>query len=350
MTLSVCMIVKNEAAKLKLTLPQLVKHAAEVIVVDTGSTDDTVVVAKELGARVEHFKWVDDFSAARNYSLSFATEPWIAWLDADEYLQEEDLAKLIAALKSAAPDARAFDLVMTEAPFGETVRGRSYPRMKIFRNGLGIHFDRPINEQTVDAEGRIIDGQALPIVIYHWGRNLESGEMKVKRERYLRLYNNHLQTNPDDPYVNYLLGNLLKESGCAAEALDAFSRAAENGQQDRQVKILALTGKTEAEFKLGKLKEAFQTALQIRELDSSNPASINIIATILIAAGQIAPAIQGLEELLTSRQAGIDPVREQIMPRVILADAYRKLGQTEKAGAYEAEAEQLKEKYNAGTK
>jgi glycosyltransferase involved in cell wall biosynthesis len=348
MMLTVCMIVKNEAAKLKLTLPQLVKHAAEVIIVDTGSTDDTVAVAKELGARVEHFNWVDDFSAARNYSLSFAAEPWIAWLDADEYLQEEDLIKLDAALKGAAPDQRAFDIIMTEAPFGQTVRGKSYLRTKVFRNRLGIHFVRPINEQTVDAEGKTLNGTALPVVIYHWGRNLQADEMAVKRERYLRLYNNHLQTNPDDPYVNYLLGNLLKESGCAAEALDAFSRAAENSQQDRSINVLALTGKTETELKLGKLKEAFQTALKIRELDPSNPASVNIIATILIAAGQIAPAIQGLEDLLKS-PAGIDPIREQIMPRVILADAYRKLGQPSRAGTYEAEARQLKGKYHAGT-
>ena len=347
--LSVCMIVKNEAAKLKLTLPQLIKHAAEVIGVDTGSADETVAVAKALGARVEHFKWVDDFSAARNYSLSFASQPWIAWLDADEYLKEEDVAALMETLKEAAPAETAFDLIMSESPLGQTVRGRSYLRTKIFRNRLGIHFVRPINEQTVDAAGQAIHGRSLPIVIYHWGRNLESEEMKVKKERYLRLYNNHLQTDPDDPYVNYLLGNLLKESGCAAEALDAFSRAAEH-EQDRAIKVLALTGKAETELKLGKLKESFQSAMLIRELSPANPAATNIIATILIAAGQIAPAVQGLEEMLQSRQPGIDPIREQIMPRVILSDAYRKLGQPAKAAAYEAEAKQLKEKYNAGTK
>ena len=90
--------------------------------------------------------------------------------------------------------------------------------------------------------------------------------------------------------------------------------------------------------------------MRIRELEPANPASTNIIATILIAAGQIGPAIQGLEEMLGSRQPGIDPVREQIMPRVILSDAYRKLGQPAKAATYEAEAIKLKEKYNAGTK
>lgn len=346
--LSVCMIVRNEAEKLKLTLPQLVKHAAEVIVVDTGSSDDTVAVARGLGARVEHYKWADDFSAARNYSLSFAGQPWIAWLDADEYLKEEDIEQLIAALKGADSAVRAFDLIMSESPFGQTVRGKSYLRAKVFRNRLGVHFVRPINEQTVDAAGNVIHGTALPIVIYHWGRNLVADQMAVKRERYLRLYNNHLQTDPDDPYVNYLLGNLLKESDSDAAALDAFSRAAAAGQLDRSFRIMALTGKMETELKLKKLKESFQTALKIRELDPFSAAAINIIATVLIAAGQTAPAVQGLEELLGAKQPGIDPVREQIMPRVILADAYRKLGQPDKADAAAAAADELRKKYNAG--
>ncbi len=346
--LSVCMIVKNEADKLRLTLPQLVKHAAEVIVVDTGSSDNTVAVAKELGARVEHFKWVDDFSAARNYSLSFATQPWIAWLDADEYLKEEDVVNLLAALKTAARDESAFSVIIAESPLGETVRGKSYLRTKVFRNKLGSRFVRPINEQLVAADGSIVDGRTLPVVIYHWGRNLQADAMAVKRERYLRLYNSHLQTDPNDPYVNYLLGNLLKEGDCDAEALDAFGRAADNSRSDRALTLMALTGKMETELKLKKLKDSFQTALKIRALDESNPAAVNIIATILIAAGQAAPAAQGLEELLASAQPGIDPVREQIMPRVILADAYRKLGEPAKAAALEAAAAELKVKYNAG--
>ncbi|MBN3032708.1 MAG: glycosyltransferase family 2 protein [Candidatus Saganbacteria bacterium] len=345
--LSVCMIVKNEAEKLKLTLPQLVRRAAEVIVVDTGSSDETVAVAKELGARVEHFTWIDDFSAARNYSLTFATQPWIAWLDADEYLREEDAEKLIVFLQAAEPATQAFSLIMSESPFGQTVRGKSYLRTKVFRNKLGVHFVRPINEQTVDAEGKPVLGPVLPIVLYHWGRNLGADEMAVKKERYLRLYQEHLRRNPDDPYVSYLLGNLLRSSGGEAEALAAFAAAVDHGQNDRALLIQSLTGKAETELKLGRLKETFQSASRIRELEPGNAAAINILATILIAAGKIEPAVQGLEELLKS-PAGIDPVREQIIPRMVLAEACRKLGQTARADSYESEVARLKEKYNAG--
>src|SRR3989339_2277430 len=112
--LSVCMIVKNEAANLKLTLPQLVKHAAEVIVVDTGSSDETIDVAENLGAKVYNFEWISDFAAARNYSLSLATQPWILWLDADEYLKEDEIGKLISILSNAPEESKAYEVNLAE--------------------------------------------------------------------------------------------------------------------------------------------------------------------------------------------------------------------------------------------
>ena len=85
MRISACYIVRNEAAKLARSLDSLQGTVDEIIVVDTGSTDDTVSVAEEHGARVFHFPWRDDFAAARNVSLSKATGDWILVVDADEY-------------------------------------------------------------------------------------------------------------------------------------------------------------------------------------------------------------------------------------------------------------------------
>ena len=86
MKISACMIVKNEADNLAKTLPSLSQVVDEIIVVDTGSTDETVAVAEKYGAKVLHFTWCDDFSAARNYSLRYATGDWVMWTDADELI------------------------------------------------------------------------------------------------------------------------------------------------------------------------------------------------------------------------------------------------------------------------
>lgn len=89
MRISACYIVRNEAANLKRSLESLEGMVDEIVVVDTGSSDDTIKVAEAHGARVFHFPWQDDFSAARNVSLSKATGDWILVVDADEYFSED---------------------------------------------------------------------------------------------------------------------------------------------------------------------------------------------------------------------------------------------------------------------
>lgn len=88
--ISLCMIVKNESHNLSRCLDSVKDLVDEMIVVDTGSTDDTVEIAKSYGAKVGFFAWCDDFAAARNHSLSLATGDWILVLDADEELIIDD--------------------------------------------------------------------------------------------------------------------------------------------------------------------------------------------------------------------------------------------------------------------
>ena len=92
--ISQCMIVKNEEKNIERALSWGRDVVWEQIVVDTGSTDHTVEIAKRMGARLFHFDWIDDFAAAKNYAIEKAGGDWIAFLDADEYLSEEDAKKL----------------------------------------------------------------------------------------------------------------------------------------------------------------------------------------------------------------------------------------------------------------
>ena len=86
--ISVCIITKNESEKLKKCLKQLMGYGFEIVVVDTGSTDDTVVMAKKYADKVCYFSWCNDFSAARNYALTLASNDIVMMIDSDEYLQE----------------------------------------------------------------------------------------------------------------------------------------------------------------------------------------------------------------------------------------------------------------------
>src|SRR5258706_2395792 len=99
-SVSVTMIIKNEAARLEACLSSVRDLVDEMVVVDTGSSDASVEIAKRLGARVHRFAWCDDFSAARNEALRHATKDWIFILDADERLLDEDRNKLRALIDS----------------------------------------------------------------------------------------------------------------------------------------------------------------------------------------------------------------------------------------------------------
>lgn len=102
-TLSVCLIAKDEAETIERVLQSVKPFADELIVVDTGSTDETEAIAAKNGARVERFSWVDDFSAARNFAFSLAHGDYLMWLDADDVVPDTSAAAISAA------KARNFD-------------------------------------------------------------------------------------------------------------------------------------------------------------------------------------------------------------------------------------------------
>ena len=104
------MIVKNEEDNIEQALSWGKDIVSEQIVADTGSTDRTVELAQQLGAKVYHFSWIDDFSAAKNFAISKAECEWIALLDADEYFSKEDAGKLkftLAPLEAKPDDGLA---------------------------------------------------------------------------------------------------------------------------------------------------------------------------------------------------------------------------------------------------
>ena len=101
--ISQCMIVKNEEKDIKRALAWGKGVVSEQIVVDTGSTDRTVEIAKSMGAKVYRFSWINNFSAAKNYAISKAEHEWIAFLDADEYFSPEDAQKQSDQTKSYIP-------------------------------------------------------------------------------------------------------------------------------------------------------------------------------------------------------------------------------------------------------
>lgn len=109
-TISLCMIVKNESINLKNCLDSIKNVVDEIIIVDTGSTDNTVEIAKEYSDKVFFFEWIDNFAAARNFSFSKASMDYILWLDADDVLLPENSEKLYHLKHSLSPSIDAVSM------------------------------------------------------------------------------------------------------------------------------------------------------------------------------------------------------------------------------------------------
>lgn len=146
-TISVCMIVRDEEPVLERCLKNAVKFADEIIVVDTGSVDATVSIAKQYTDKVFDYLWQDDFAAARNYSYEKASCDYIMWLDADDDLEAEDIERL-RDLKSHMP--RETDVVFfayTSDPVDDDAFSEGINlRDRMIRRSLNPRWIYPIHE------------------------------------------------------------------------------------------------------------------------------------------------------------------------------------------------------------
>jgi DNA modification methylase len=104
-------ITKNEEEDLPRWLSCMQALADEIVVVDTGSTDKTVEIARQAGARVEYFTWIDDFAAAKNYAIDQTNGEWVLLLDADEYILPEDYAGLKTVIDRVDKDSSVIGLL-----------------------------------------------------------------------------------------------------------------------------------------------------------------------------------------------------------------------------------------------
>lgn len=231
--ISVCMIVKNEEAMLPGCLAAVRGLAHEIIVVDTGSTDRTVEIARRARARVVQIPWEDDFAAARNASLSLARGEWILVLDADERLAPGAEAVLRQALASAEfdcgmlpmheavrPDAKVAEVLSGQARTGEI---NHLPRL--LRRTEDLRFEGIIHESVLPwlrARGMRVAFVEAPIV--HLGAARDVRLSRGKADRNVALLEKAAAARPDDPMLHGYLAYEHLEAGREAMARAAVER------------------------------------------------------------------------------------------------------------------------------
>lgn len=185
--ISACYIVKNEAKNLAKSIKSLKSQVNEIVVVDTGSTDNTITVARKLGAKVYSFPWQDDFSKARNFALSKAKGDWLVLLDADEYFTAKTAGNIRQVIRQAQQaDGLLIQMVNYDVDKAE-VQDYFY-QLRIVRNQQGLHYEGKIHEELKLSEGKSMKFLRIPpemLEIYHTG--YASSVSRQKLERNLKL-------------------------------------------------------------------------------------------------------------------------------------------------------------------
>jgi glycosyltransferase involved in cell wall biosynthesis len=218
---SLTMIVRNEEQNLPTCLGSVRGLFDEIVVVDTGSTDRTKMIAAEFGARVVDFVWIDDFAAARNVALEQATGDYAMWLDADDVIEPREREKLQALLSRLQPGRKEAYVMRCVC---DTADGANLAvdHPQLFPLLPGIRWERRVHEVIDAALTRAgVSMTWTDIVIRHRGY-ADAAVHERKRQRNLTLLQKDLGDRPDDAFTYYYVGTSAFERGQWLEALGYF--------------------------------------------------------------------------------------------------------------------------------
>ncbi len=227
--LSVCMIVKNESANIADALAGFVPFADEIIVVDTGSSDNTKEIAAEFTSNIYDFEWTDDFAAARNFAMSKAGQSYQLWVDADDRITAENQVH-IQSLKSHFDGKKAFYFILenqrTDEPLTSCRQLRCIPIIG------DVRFEGRIHEQIFPGAVRAgLDLVATDIVITHLGYMTEQARM-AKALRNLAIMERERADGRDDGGLHFVLAMTYAPLGRRQEAIRSMEEALERFENE----------------------------------------------------------------------------------------------------------------------
>ncbi len=309
--ISLSMIVKNEEKRLTECLESVREIVDEIIIVDTGSTDRTIAIAEQYGAKVFHFPWNGDFAEARNESISHCTGEWILYLDADERIHSEARLFLRDMLKKLPDDIGAL-LCTIRSPHrqGEQtaeVHTGVYPRL--FRNyGYpNIKFQGRVHEQIslsiIELQKEIVSSE---IIIDHIGYDLEKEEMEKKLKRNYELLIRHVREEPENAYAWFQLGQTLARMSIVQEAEEALKLSLQIGGLATHIEASASAVLAHLCGNLKRFDEALQWANHSLEKVPQQIFALHLKAFALLSLGRYKESEITFTEVLERKKLSIE--------------------------------------------
>lgn len=232
-TVSLCMIVKNEARNIQGAISSVLPFVQEVIVVDTGSADGTQAIAQQFTDKVFDFPWTDDFSAARNFALSKASGKWILFLDGDELVPPETLKHFYQVIRGPEVAAVLVPVKNVHLPTKEKPSNYHYSETyRLFKNNIGIRYEGYVHEDIAESLEVLTKKQKVSIVrstqfITNLGFLLKTKNLQAKHEYYGKLLLKEITRRPDHFKAYYEYAVFLLDKGEYDEAQKYYDKSLE---------------------------------------------------------------------------------------------------------------------------
>lgn len=204
--ISLCMIVKNEEENLKNCLSKVLDFVDEIIIVDTGSTDNTKTIASKFTDKIYNFQWCDDFAKARNFSISKSSKDWILVIDADEFVTDffkDNLVEFITNPLNKKKIGRIQRINIMEDYNGNK---KYIERINRLFNRNCFHYEGIIHEQIVALDGKTYETEMVDIAVEHVGYTKKILTRTDKIKRNVNLLELAIKNDKEDPYLYFQLG------------------------------------------------------------------------------------------------------------------------------------------------
>lgn len=337
-TISLCMIVKNEEEVLGRCLESVKDLADEIIIVDTGSEDRTKEIASRFTDKIHDFPWQDDFAAARNFAFSKASMDYQMWLDADDVILPKDREDFRKMKKEFKKDV---DMVMLPYHVAFDENGNpsmTYYRERLMRRERGYVWQGAVHEVVVPA-GNIVYGTAA---VCH--KKLHASDP----DRNLRIYESMKERGQiTDPRHQFYYGRELLYHGRYGEAADVLEHFLKEGKGWLENEISACLNLSECYEKLGQGQKALDSLLLSFRYDVPRPEACCAVGRFFLEQGRLEEAVYWYEGAKTCKDKGqaggfTNPDCRGFIPDIQLCVCYDRMGDREKAIQYHEMAKALK--------
>ncbi|SVA94721.1 uncharacterized protein METZ01_LOCUS147575 [marine metagenome] len=332
------MIVRDEENSLTVCLNSVKDIVDQMVIIDTGSKDKTMQIAKNLGADVYQYQWCDSFSEARNESIKYANGDWILWMDADETLDPKSIPELKKITHDNNKDYFYSVRISSKNNYQNKVTYSDAHRL--FPSGLGIQFVNRIHEQiyhsAISAGAR---EKITGIHIFHEGYNLTEKEYKKKLLRNLPLLEKMVEEDRQNSYAHFTLAQNYSGLKQYKNAIKHFKIAIQSDTLGNSLTMDALNVMSQAYSYLEEWEKAKKYSMQSIKLNPVQSGAYYMLYKYDEHQNNYQQAVEHLTFLLqNTKKLNSQPqnIKNDVLVsehRIIktLGDTYVKIGRQDKA-------------------